>query len=155
MDIGSKSGYPAGNLSNFSPHAFTFDGVECASMEGLLQSLKFKGEDMQAHVCTLVGKAAKKAGSKKNWQQNHHTLWWKGNPIDRLSQEYQDFLDAAFLALSSNDSFRRALLATGDASLTHSIGKRKPQDTVLTEREFCRRLESIRAELREPYPRVR
>jgi hypothetical protein len=37
MDIGSKSGYPSSALSNFAPHAFEFDGVKCASMEGLLQ----------------------------------------------------------------------------------------------------------------------
>ena len=41
MDIGSKAIYPASALSNFSPHPFTFDGVECNSMEGLLQSFKF------------------------------------------------------------------------------------------------------------------
>ena len=38
MDIGSGSGYPSSTLSNFAPHAFTIDGVECASMEGFLQS---------------------------------------------------------------------------------------------------------------------
>ena len=37
MDIGSGNGYPSGALSNFSPHPFVFDGVECNSMEGLLQ----------------------------------------------------------------------------------------------------------------------
>lgn len=35
MDIGSKNGYPASALSNFAPHPFTIDGVECNSMEGL------------------------------------------------------------------------------------------------------------------------
>lgn len=47
MDIGSGSGFPAGSLSNFAPHGFTIDGVECASMEGFLQSLKFSSPDMQ------------------------------------------------------------------------------------------------------------
>lgn len=41
MDIGSGTGYPSANLSNFSPHVFTVDGIECNSMEGFLQSLKF------------------------------------------------------------------------------------------------------------------
>jgi len=35
MDIYSKAPYPSRALSNFYPHRFTFDGVECASMEGL------------------------------------------------------------------------------------------------------------------------
>ena len=39
MDIGSKSGYPSSALSNFAPHAFVFDGVECASLEGLLDDI--------------------------------------------------------------------------------------------------------------------
>lgn len=146
MDITSKGEYPSGNLSNFAPHAFVFDGVACASMEGLLQSLKFEDESVQQHICTLAGKAAKKAGSEKNWKRDH-TLWWKGRPINRLSRQYQEFLDDAFAALSSNDSFKRALLATGEATLTHSIGEPEPQDTVLTEREFCSRLTAIRARL--------
>ena len=147
MDISSKGDYPSGNLSNFAHHPFVFDGVECSSMEGLLQSLKFKDESAQRHVCTLVGKAAKKAGSERNWQQDNHTLWWKGRPIDRLAPEYQQFLDAAFAALASNESFQSALLDTREATLAHSMGEPKPQDTVLTEREFCSRLTAIRSRL--------
>ena len=58
MDIGSGAGYPSAALSNFAPHAFELDGVECASMEGFLQSLKFENPEMQRQVCTLVGKSA-------------------------------------------------------------------------------------------------
>ena len=35
MDIGSGKSYPAHALSNFAPHPFVFDGVECASLETL------------------------------------------------------------------------------------------------------------------------
>ena len=55
MDIGSKKGYPSSALSNFAPHPFVFDGIECSSMEGLLQAFKFKNADMQVEVCKLVG----------------------------------------------------------------------------------------------------
>ena len=44
MDIGSGTGYPSANLSNFSPHVFTVDGIECNSMEGFL---KFQDTEMQ------------------------------------------------------------------------------------------------------------
>ena len=54
MDIGSGTGYPAAALSNFAPHAFMLDGVECASMEGFLQALKFSNPDMQREVCKSV-----------------------------------------------------------------------------------------------------
>ena len=67
MDIGSGSGYPSSALSNFAPHRFVIDGVECVSMEGFLQSLKFQDIEMQKHVCTLVGKKAKFKGKKKKW----------------------------------------------------------------------------------------
>jgi hypothetical protein len=58
-------------------------------------------------------------------------------------------LDKAFLALSKNASFQKALLATGDATLTHSIGKNKQSETVLTKQEFCSRLMKIRKELKD------
>lgn len=143
MDIGSKSGYPSSQLSNFSPHPFIIDGVECNSMEGFLQSLKFKDENMQEYVCTLVGVKAKYKGKGKKWWRTQ-TLWWRGQEIDRHSLDYQLLLDKAFWALAENDSFKKALLATRNSTLTHSMGKNKESETVLTEREFCSRLYQIR-----------
>lgn len=144
MDIGSKNGYPAGTLSNFSPHPFVFRGVECNSMEGLLQSFKFSNPDMQKEVCKLVGFAAKKKGSNKKWYRTQ-TLWWNGEEIKRDSDTYQQMLDEAYLAMfTQNDKARKALLATGNATLTHSIGRKKQNETVLTIQEFCSRLMHIR-----------
>ena len=148
MDIKSGSSYPAGALSNFAPHPFTFDGVEIASMEGFLQSLKFKDADMQEHICTLVGAKAKRSGAKKNWQREQ-TLWWRGNPIKRDSDEYQELLDNVYEAMfTQNEKARKALLASRDANLTHSIGRTKISETVLTKTEFCRRLMKIRSRIR-------
>jgi predicted NAD-dependent protein-ADP-ribosyltransferase YbiA (DUF1768 family) len=147
MDVGSKQGYPASALSNFSPHPFVIDGIECASMEGFLQSLKFSNTEMQKHICTLVGFKAKLAGKAKNWQREQ-ILYWNGKEYQRQSQDYQDLLDRAYKALSQNDSFRRALLATHNAVLTHSIGRKDEKETVLTKNEFCSRLMRIREELR-------
>lgn len=143
MDIGSGTGFPSANLSNFTPHPFTIDGVECASMEGFLQALKYKNVDMQKHVCTLVGKQAKFKGKRKNWYRKQ-TLYWQGQEYKRDSKDYQDLLDRAYNALSENKKFQRALLATNQANLTHSMGKRKTSETVLTEREFVSRLMIIR-----------
>ncbi|WP_207654461.1 hypothetical protein [Lacrimispora amygdalina] len=39
------------------------------------------------------------------------------------------------------------MIATGHSTLTHSIGKRKSSETVLTRSEFCSRLMKIREEL--------
>ena len=143
MDIGSGTGYPSAALSNFAPHPFEIDGVQCNSMEGFLQSLKFSNPDMQVEVCKLVGKQAKFKGKKKKWWRTQ-TLWWRGTEIKRDSEEYQNLLDRAFYALSQNEGFKKALIATGNATLTHSMGKNDPSTTVLTRQEFCSRLTRIR-----------
>jgi len=145
MDIGSGKKYPSSALSNFAPHPFEIDGVECNSMEGFLQGLKFKNPEMQIEVCKLVGYAAKKKGRGKIWTD---TLWWKGEPIDRFADGYQELLDRAYDALAKNSGFRKALLASNEAVLTHSIGKRKEKDTILTVREFCGRLMRLRSKIK-------
>lgn len=147
IDIGSGAGYPSAALSNFAPHKFVVDGVLCNSLEGFLQSLKFSNPQMQEHVCTLVGKAAKFKGKKKKWWRDQ-TLYWQGVPIKRDSKEYQDLLDRAYGELAKNDGFRRALIATGNATLTHSMGRKKINETVLTTTEFCSRLTNIRSEIK-------
>lgn len=148
MDIGSGTGYPESSLSNFSPHPFVLDGVECASMEGFLQSLKYSNEDMQKHVCTLVGKQAKFKGKRKKWYRKQ-VLYWQGVEYKRESKEYQRLLDRAFTALAVNKKFQNALLASGNATLTHSMGQNKMERTVLTEREFVKRLTELRRQLQE------
>ena len=147
MDIGSGQGYPADALSNFAPHPFVLDGIECNSMEGFLQSLKFSNPDMQREVCKLVGRAAKFKGKKKNWYVKQ-VLYWQGKEIPRDSDEYQMLLDRAYMAMATqNRGFQCALLATQNAALTHSIGKSKTNETVLTRSEFCSRLTKIRTML--------
>lgn len=148
MDIGSGTGYPSSAISNFAPHEFEIDGIQCASMEGFLQSLKFSSPDMQVEVCKLVGKAAKFKGKKKKWWRTQ-TLYWKGVEIKRDSEEYQQLLDRAYEALGTNESFKKALLATGNATFTHSMGKKKINETVLTVQEFTSRLYKLRAEFQK------
>lgn len=115
-------------------------------MEGFLQSLKFQNPEMQKYVCSLVGKAAKFKGKNKKWQKTQ-ILYWQGEAIKRDSERYQKLLDDAYDALAKNNSFKKALLATGNATLTHSIGKTKISETVLTKQEFVSRLTKIRTAL--------
>jgi len=143
MNIQSKGKYPANALSNFSPHPFVIDGIKCNSMEGFLQSLKFSSVHMQAAVCKLVGFGAKKKGANKNWQRTQ-TLYWLGRPIARKSDEYQQLLDKAYEAMFMNIKFKKALKASGNATLTHSIGRTNRAETVLTKQEFCSRLTTLR-----------
>ena len=139
MDIGSGNSYPSNALSNFAPHPFVIDGVQCNSMEGFLQSLKFDSVDMQRYVCTLVGKAAKFKGKNKKWWKKQE-LYWQGTAMARDSEEYQQLLDRAYNALFENSGFRKALEASKGCTLTHSIGKNDRTKTVLTTSEFISRL---------------
>lgn len=150
LDIGSKNSYPAGDLSNFSSFKFELDDVECASMEGFLQSLKFDKPHIQVEVCKLTGFKAKQRGKERNnnWKLKMG-LWWQGEFYPRKDSEYQRLLDRAYIALAKgSEKWRQALLDTGDLILTHHIGKSNEMETVLTQNEFCSRLMKIRKLLR-------
>lgn len=144
MNIGSGSGYPSNALSNFSPHKFILDGVDIASMEGFLQSLKFENVDMQKHVCTLVGIKAKFKGKRKKWWKKQE-LYWQGKVYKRASEDYIFLIKRAYMTMViQNKGFRLALIASGDCTFTHTIGKNKIEETVLTEKEFCKCLYEAR-----------
>lgn len=143
MEIKSSNKYPSCALSNFAPHPFVLDGVECKSMIGFLQSLKFESQDMQKYVCTLVGMAAKKKGINKKWFRKQE-LYWNGVTYKRDSDEYQNLLNRAYNALYQNEGFRKALMSTKGSNLTHAVGKTKTSETVLTASEFCSRLMKLR-----------
>lgn len=143
MDIRSGSSYPASALSNFAPHPFIIDGVLCNSMEGFLQSLKFKNPEMQKYICSLVGKEAKFKGKEKKWWKTQ-ILYWQGREYKRDSKEYQILLNRAYNALYNNENFKKALEASKPATLSHSIGKNKQSETVLTQTEFISRLIKLR-----------
>ena len=149
MDIHSQHGYPSGALSNFPARSFVFDGVPCGSMEGLLQSLKFEDRAAQASCCALAGLQAKRAGSTRSdaWKAEQK-LWWKGTAFGRESARRSDIVASAYAEMAKAcPDFAQALMATGEATLTHSIGNPDPKDTVLTEKEFCDALTSLREEL--------
>jgi predicted NAD-dependent protein-ADP-ribosyltransferase YbiA (DUF1768 family) len=147
IDIFAKAAGPAGALSNFAAHDFIFRGVPCASMEGLLQALKFADCETQKSVCLMTGKAAKAKGLETDWRPTQ-TLYWQGEAIDRHGTEYQALLDEAFHALfTHNAAARHALLATGKEPLRHSMGVKDPRETILTEDEFCSRLVNLRAKI--------
>lgn len=147
IDIHSNGQYPANALSNFAEYEFYVDEVKCLSMEGLLQSLKFKNPKKQKKICLLSGKEAKNVSkhsfSQLRWRITHN-LYWQGQRINRFSDDYQKLLDKFYDALSTNEEFIKALIESKPYVLTHSIGKQDVRQTVLTEYEFLSRLERIR-----------
>lgn len=156
MDIGSSNGYPASALSNFAGHRFVIDGVQCNSMEGFLQSLKFIKPEIQREVCKLVGIAAKRRGRGRSvaWRKTQ-TLYWNGEPYLRRSEEYTALITRAYDAMyEQSTSFRAALYAAQDATFTHSIGHGDKSATVLTEAEFCRQLRRLQQRFDEEHRTV-
>ena len=147
IDIHSKGEYPSCALSNFAVYEFYVDGVKCMSMEGFLQSLKFRSTAKQKQVCLLSGKEAKNSSrhslAQLRWLITH-TLYWKGKRINRYSDEYQALLNRAYNELAKNPDFRKALLCTGENELIHSIGNKDARKTVLTEYEFILQLSELR-----------
>lgn len=150
IDIGSGEAYPGGVLSNFTPYSFYFRGFHCASMEGLLQGLKFENAEKQARIFEMVGKQAKFKGKKRKWWLDQ-TLYWQGQPIARKSEEFHMLVIEAFNALATNKDFKNALLATGNKRLYHTMGKNDPTKTILTEQEFCQILTELRSRLNSDY----
>lgn len=146
LDIYSKGEYPSCILSNFAENKFFVDGVECASMEGFLQSLKFRSPEKQFRVCLMTGKEAKKyAGNsfaQLRWRFTHN-LYWQGKKISRFSDDYQKLLDKAYNCLFENPDFYNALKIASDYKLVHTIGKTDSRKTVLTEYEFISRLNKL------------
>ena len=154
LDIKYSSDNETGSaLSNFTNHQFTVCGESFNSMESFLQGLKFKNKKKQEKIWILDGAEAKRKGKYHNfWKYNGGNLYFKGEPINRFSEEYQNVLDNAYDALLENKEFSKALMATVDENgvktlFSHSIGKCNPYDTVLTEEEFIDRLYSMRKKL--------
>lgn len=143
IDIHSKGIFPYCTLSNFYPHRFVFDGVDCGSMEGFLQSLKSADPERQIEICRLSRKEAKQAGND-GWKLSQN-LYWNGKAYSRHGYEFLGLIKRAYEALyGQSPLFRDALKATGNKRLYHSIGNPDSHDTILTEHEFCTILTALR-----------
>jgi len=133
-------------LSNFTSYEFIFDGVLCKSMEGLLQSFKYKNINSQEVTCGLIGKMANKKGLKRDkyWNKKQY-LWWRDKKYKRDSKEYQIILDRAYNFLYQNEKFRRILdnIDKG-VTFTYNVGKDSIKEATLTIDEFCSRLQYLK-----------
>lgn len=149
MSISSKGEWPANVLSNCAATPFVIDGVQCNSAEGFIQALKFPNPEMQKHVCSLVGKAAKFAGKKAAKRiHRERKVWWQDKEIEFRSQEHFGLIERALRAkFNQSDRAKRALLATRNSTLTHDVGQPESPHTSLPAAVFIRILYKVRAEL--------
>lgn len=148
LDIRSNGLYPSNVLSNLCSNGFRFDGMVCGSMEGFLQSLKQQDLNKQRQICSMKGGNARKR-SVTSWQTDQ-VVWWKGQTLNRQSEEYQTLIRQAYKTMfDQSERFRSALMATRGITLIHTTGENNPYKTILTSDELC----GILTELREDYDR--
>ena len=94
----------------------------------------------------MKGKNAKKMTTNA-WQCDQ-IVWWKGNAIDRQSEDFVKLVRAAYQCMfEQSERFRMALMETRGMTLYHSRGESNPYKTILTEQEFC----GVLAEIRDYY----
>lgn len=143
IDINSRAPGAAGRLSNYTERHFTFDGIECRSLEGVLQSLKCPDPGIQREICLLVGGWAKLAAREFDWRADQ-TLYWRGKPYPRRSEEYGKLLDRLYDAAFEQDAaFRADLASLRGQRIDHRMGLTNAAETVLTRMEFVRELQRL------------
>jgi len=151
INIGIQTGWPIETLSNFAATTFVIDFVQCASVEGFIQALKFSSQERQKQVCGLVGREAKFAGKKAGKKiQREGKVWWRGIGIEFRSRAHFDLIERALRAkFTQCEKAKEALLSTQNEVLTHDLGHPESPHTSLPAQEFIRILIKIRKVLQD------
>ena len=133
-------------LSNLYPMQFKFRGKKVNSIEGVLQSLKYKDKKLQNIIHKYSGLDAyhTRAANTIDFWGNNGILYWQGREMLRNSEEYQIFLDELYLSALKNPLYKKCLNSTGNKYLLHHIGNENIKETVLTRFEYEQRLNSLR-----------
>ncbi len=141
----------AARPSNFTLRTFDFSGVQCLSIEGVLQAFKFDDDnELKREICVMLPKKAKEMGTEFTDWKEEQVLFWNNKKFDRHGQEYQELITRLYDAVYDQDpTFKDDLLAIGDEEIHYSIGKSDPYDTVLTEQEFINQLNRLRKRARQ------
>ena len=144
------SPWPGNILSNFADTPFEVDGVHCACSESFIQSLKIAKASEQAMFCSLKGEDAWKNGSRLTASVfSSGKVWWQGVSYDLHSKEHFEIVKRGLIAkYSQSKDAREALLASGNATLTHDYGQPPGEMQSLPIAVFCQIVTKIRQELK-------
>ena len=153
IDVLAKGAYPANVLSNYNRDEvpFILDGIPCHSIEGFMQAIKQPDIEIQKSFCLKSGASARHLGQKysKLWKKNQ-TLHWQGKEYKRDSKEYQELVRKVFNArFEQSQKYREALKDSLGYELVHTCGKQDVEQTVLTENEFVKILDELRAKIQQ------
>lgn len=125
---------------------FEFGGKKIASVNAFLLALKVQDPEKQKELCALPLDKVKEAAREIEPIYDSRTLYWKGKPIARTSNEYANLLEKLYVKRFKNDAtFRDAIRESKHFHLIHSIGKQNPSETILTEKEFIGLLEKLQS----------
>jgi len=143
--------WPGNVLSNFAATPFTLDGVSCANSEAFIQSLKLTDPEVQRTFCGLAGEEAWRRGSKLTAALfERGCIHWQGAEIELHCAEHFVLVKRGLAAkFSQSEPAREALLASGEAVLTHDYGQVPGKQQSLPVEVFCRLVTELRAELKE------
>ncbi|MBR5227628.1 MAG: hypothetical protein IKV94_03225 [Clostridia bacterium] len=147
IDISFKSQGIAKALSNICNYKFSFDNVECQSMESFIQSLRTPDVNLQEEICSMTGLFSYNIRTMLPDWRNSQKVYWRGIEIDRHSDEYSTLLYNAYYELYSQSAiFKYALDLTKDKgySLIHTIGCHDRTLTLLSPNEFIGHLNHLR-----------
>ena len=132
-----------GRLRTFADRMFWFDGVECASIESVLEAFKFRDIDTQKYVAALSARDAYYEGQKEEaalWKATKK-LYWKGTVYNRDGEAYQMLLDKLFQAIFEQDKqFRLDMAFLKNAAVKSKVGSWNSERTVLTKSEYISHL---------------
>lgn len=143
------SPWPGNILSNFAETPFVIDDVYCTCSESFIQSLKLSDAIEQKAFCLFQGQEAWEKGSK-NTEVIFASgkVWWRGVAYRLHSLEHFDLVKKGLSAkFSQSEKAREALLATGEAILTHNFGQRPGKKQSLPVDIFCQIVTEIRLEI--------
>lgn len=146
IDIGySSKQSPSRILSNLYPYKFDYYGNGVKSIEAAIQSLKYNDESLRQVCYEYHGLDAVhlRGMTPYDWQKEG-MLYTPIKPINRFSEEYQDFLDELYFSVFQNPLYKNNLKHSKSKLLDHTIGENDSRYTTLTRTEYISRLYALR-----------
>jgi hypothetical protein len=131
-------------LSNLYPYKFDYFGNISSSIEAVIQSLKYENSEIRKTCLDYYGIDAYhlRGITPFDWQKTGMLYAYK--PINRFSEEYQNFLDELYFLAYQNPIFKNNLICSKNKKLDHTIGEDDPHKTTLTRTEYISRLYALR-----------
>ncbi|MDQ7814475.1 MAG: hypothetical protein RDU25_01555 [Patescibacteria group bacterium] len=132
-------------LSNLMKRPFVLDGVRLASVEGLIQGIKYpEGHPVREKAFASAGVTAKRLGYELTRGGAGTWVWWQGEKIPYGSAHHHRVIARAIEASFRQNPWANVLLrSTRGLKLTHNVGE-PSEDSSLPADIFCGILEDLR-----------